>query len=322
MTLRFVPDKIHLFIMEEHHEAFFIWNYGYFHGLINPRGNTLLHVDAHDDMCAGGLPLYLNGLEENLSEISDFTYRNLGIANFIVPAVYQGIFNRVYWMKSHNSYKGKVKNMYVSSYNSEGRFFKKGEVNDLFNIKLQQLNSRWGKHQFFTYQEMGVDGNFRSSHPLVLDIDLDYFCCDNSLSSVEKKIEITKDAYQQFCSNRYHWFKTMSASVFSVEEKSGHYYLYCQELQETPEVQIVPQEMIEKRINRFVEFLKQNEVYPQMIDICRSRYSGYTPAEQWEFIEKRLIDALSSLFDLQIHHINDLHANYDGFLREENTCQI
>ena len=36
-----------LYIIEEHHEAFWLWNYCIMRGTIKPSHNTLLHVDHH-----------------------------------------------------------------------------------------------------------------------------------------------------------------------------------------------------------------------------------------------------------------------------------
>ena len=47
-------SKIPVYIMEEHHEAFYYWNYFIECGLIPPKHNYLLHIDHHDDMEAGG----------------------------------------------------------------------------------------------------------------------------------------------------------------------------------------------------------------------------------------------------------------------------
>jgi len=42
-----------LYIIEEHHEAFYIWNKTTEQGFLPPFGNTLLHVDHHTDFEGG-----------------------------------------------------------------------------------------------------------------------------------------------------------------------------------------------------------------------------------------------------------------------------
>jgi len=92
----------------------------------------------------------------------------------------------------------------------------------------------------------------------------------------------------------------------TAREDSGHYYLHYHEMQVGNNTKIVSKERIDKRVNRFIDFLKQNEIEPALIDICRSRYSGYTPGEQWAYIEHRLLEGLSRLFALELLDINSL----------------
>ena len=56
-------------------------------------------------------------------------------------------------------------------------------------------------------------------------------------------------------------------------------------------------------------FLKDKQVNPQIIDIARSRFSGYTPHDQWQFIENNLIERLSALYDLDIKTVDQVYAS-------------
>lgn len=308
---------IPLFIMEEHHEAFFIWHYGYFNGFISPFGNTLLHVDSHEDMVSARLTYSVDELADDLTQIYAYGYQELGIASFIIPAIYKGIINNYTFLSRYDDYSGKKTNRYVTSYKAEGKFFKTCEFNHLLRLQLQSIENQWGKYQFYTYQEIGLSSKFTTSQPLILDIDLDYFSCDNSLSSVEKKIEITKEAYLDFINNKYHPFRIMPAAALTAKKEDNCYYIYYSEWQEIPNLKKVSFEIIDKRINRFINFLKENRLKPGLIDICRSRLSGYTPNDQWKYIEKRLIEGLSQLYNLKITHISEFDKLYGG--RDENT---
>ena len=303
-----------LFIIEEHNEAYFIWNYGYFKEFINPVGNTLLHVDSHHDLVVSCLNSSVDELEDDLNKIYAYAYEELGIANFIIPAIYRGIINNYTFLCKYNPYNGKRINKYVASYREEGKFFKTGEVTDLLRLELQSqaLEKKWGKYQFFSYQEIGLGSKFTTKQPLILDIDLYLFSCDNSLSSAETKIEITEEAYHEFKNNKYHPFKVMPVAALSVKEEGGRYYLQYTEWQEVPGLKKVSLDVIDKRINKFLAFLKQNNIQPNLIDICRSRFSGYTPVEQWEYIENNLIAGLSQLYDLEISHIKEFEKIYGG----------
>lgn len=295
-----------LFIIEEHHEAFFIWSYGYFNGFIRPFGNTLLHVDSHQDMETTRLNASVDELADDLTAIYNFGYQELGIASFIIPAIYRGIINNYTHLCRYDAYCGKKLHQFVASWQSQGKYFEIGEVKPLLRRRLESEEQQWGKYQFFSYQEIGLASQFTTSQPLILDIDLDYFSCDNSLSSVQTKIEITEEAYRDFISNKYHPLRIMPVAAFSVSKEGERYYLYYTERQEEKDLKKVPPDMIHKRINNFINFLTKNNLQPGLITLCRSRFSGYTPADQWKYIEDNLLAGLANIYNLNITHINQL----------------
>lgn len=295
-----------LFIIEEHHEAFFVWNYGYFNGFIRPFGNTLLHVDSHQDMEATRLNVSVDELADDLPAIYNFGYQELGIASFIIPAIYRGIINNYTHLCRYDAYCGKKLHQFVASWQSQGKYFEIGEVKPLLRRRLESEEQQWGKYQFFSYQEIGLASQFATSQPLILDIDLDYFSCDNSLSSAQTKIEITEEAFRDFISNKYHPLRIMPVAAFSVSKEGERYYLHYTERQEEKDLKKVPQDMIHKRINSFINFLTKNNLQPGLINLCRSRFSGYTPADQWKYIEDNLLAGLANIYNLNITHINQL----------------
>lgn len=301
-----IENSIPLFIIEEHHEAYFIWNYGYFNRFIYPVGNTLLHIDSHDDMVIARLDKSIDELEDDLDKIYDFVYEQLGIASFIIPALYRGIINNYTHLCRYDAVSGKKTNHYVASYQSAGTFFRTGKIDPFFRLQLESTDDTWGKYQFYTHQEIGLASKFSTGQSLILDIDLDYFSCDNSLSSVEKKIEITPKAFEDFRNNKYHPFRILPAAGVSVSCDSDGYYMHYREWQEIPNLKKATSELIDKRITRLIDFLSNNNLKPRLIDICRSRYSGYTPVDQWEYIENRLLDALGQIYYLDIKHINEI----------------
>lgn len=304
--------NVPLFIIEEHHEAFFIWYYACFQGLINPFGNTLLHVDSHDDMLITLLNSSIDDMKDDLVSIYEYVYREFGIASFIIPAIYKGLINNYTFLNRYDAYAGKKTNRYIASYKSQGKFFKTGEINPLLRLQLESEENCWGKYQFYTYQEIGLGSKFTTRQPVILDIDLDYFSCDNSLSSVDKKIEITEKAYLDFRKDKYHPFKIMPVAALSVSKEDDCYYLHYHEWQEVPNLKKVSYKLIDKRIDRFVDFLKQNKIKPRLIDICRSRFSGYTPDEQWEYIEGKLMEGLKQLYSLKVTHIGEFNELDNG----------
>jgi len=89
---------IETIIHEEHHEAFLLWNQAISNGLIGKKANTLIHVDSHDDFLCPLTEQDINQLSEDLDEIENYTYWQLGIANFIAPAIYKRIFDELVWI--------------------------------------------------------------------------------------------------------------------------------------------------------------------------------------------------------------------------------
>ena len=87
------------YIIEEHNEAFYVWNHARQNRLIKETNNILLHVDEHADNIPPQLNLSMHDLDRDMEQLKNFTYGELNIASFIVPAFYQGIFNCIYWVR-------------------------------------------------------------------------------------------------------------------------------------------------------------------------------------------------------------------------------
>jgi len=89
-------QNIKTFIIEEHHEAFFVWNYAVLNNLLPAKGNNLFRIDEHSDMETPRFNLSIHELNGDLTLLENFTYNELNIGNFILPIIYQELFNKVY----------------------------------------------------------------------------------------------------------------------------------------------------------------------------------------------------------------------------------
>lgn len=298
--------KVPLFIFEEHHEAFFVWNYSVMNNLIKNFNNTLLHVDEHSDMAVPKFNYSIKSIQDKLQNIYEFTYNELSIANFIVPTIYQGMFSHLYWLyQSTNEGKGSKKPILVYSHQGEGR------------VLMIDINCDVGTLAFFNsdfknalFKSIKTHDEFPESKSVVLDIDLDYFSCNPHYYHYKGKLEVTKEQYDSFNIDKHHFLRFSLGSGINSKIEDGKYYLLFNSLH--PEVipgkLKVSEEEIVRRIDIFIDFLIKNNVEPQLIDICRSRLSGFTPEDQWEFIEEKLIEKLSTLYELQINHIREIFA--------------
>jgi len=285
-----------VFLMDEHNDAFYSWNLFCECGYIPKENNYLLHIDHHDDKESGAYDADLTHMPRTAAEALSFTDRCLGIADFIVPAIFQGLFSTLHTLK----------NVVPQSITDEQQCIKLISTNRLICLKYIPFIHAEAKkngdknYKFFLYRTGGMKsaGELNNADSLVLDIDLDYFCWDDSLKSVpEKRIEITRQAYEEYCSDRNHPFRLFPRKLVFAKEDNGRYFLvYRENYRREPSVS---NERIIKRIDCLLEWLDKTKVFPKAIDICRSSYSGYLPSDKAEFVEKNFLKRLGELYSLE-----------------------
>lgn len=283
---------IPVYCMEEHHEAFYYWGLAAEKGDINSKGNILFHVDHHDDLECGGYRRDFTKTFIDIEERKRFTYEELGIADFIVPAIYEGMFSKMYNMKSVMRKEFREQERYVKRIGTNALTM--GEYVPFLHGTYRKEKKE--EYQFFTYSEGSLSPT-GELHNVVLDIDLDYFCWDDSLKTVPtKQIEITSEAYEEYMKNPYHPFRILPRRLIKAREQDGHYFLIYEE----PEVyeKEVDVEKITKRIERFMLWLREVEMSPKIITICRSAKSGYLPTPYAELVEKLVKNGLEAIYEL------------------------
>ena len=290
--------KIPLYIVEEHHEAFFVWNYAILTEVIEDCNNTLLHVDEHGDMEVPRFNTSIKSIRESLQSLYTFTYDELGITRFIIPAIYQGIFNELCWLHPRIAKSSQKRILHVCSHNQQGKALQtSGNIHHVGVLNPDRKS--------LSFQLKTVHDECPPTQPTVLDIDLDYFSCNDNLNS--SQIEVTKNEYDSFTQNKYHILRLMPKKRVEAKIEDGKYYLCLNSFpDELPSILKVSKSEILKRIDMFIDFIRNNKIEPQLIDVCRSRFSGFTPEDQWAFIEEKLIERLGALFNLEIFHISDI----------------
>ena len=299
--------KMKVFILEEHHESFIVWFYAMLKKMIPASQNTLIHIDQHADL---ELPILKQPYPEHFASVKDvydFTHRNLGIDDFIVAAIFGKIFNHVIWI-NHDPFKKVSDDFVIFSINSKGRFFALKKATE---HTLNKPDAR-----SFHYQAITLSRQDIKIQQCLLNIDLDFFSCIKKPLPFAK-IETTKNEWDNIKNNPYHIIRTNTNNKIDYLVENNKYYILINHLPEKPKYGLeVNSDMIRKRIEKFGQFLEINNIIPALITVCRSRFSGYTPDNQWELIENMLMDKLKKIYgeekNLDIIKISDLD------LTEEN----
>jgi len=299
-------------VVEEHHEAFYVWQYAVQNAWTAPSGNTLLHVDSHADISSPRLRRSLGSLAD-LTDFYHFTYSELDIGNFILPAVYLGVFDRILWLKyQHSASASGSRQLAICARNEHGSEFLTAKSSE-FPDEMSPADLRR-----FEYRYVMASHEAQPAEHLVLDIDMDYFCCNDFPVLANREVEITAASYEEFHRNRYHFLRISPGAKVSAVKREGSYWLIYEDLpgrSHGPFSEI----SIQERIREFVNYLSGYSS-PELIVLCRSVHSGYLPREMHSFVETNLIAALEEQYDLDKMFIDDIvpHAVTIGMNCEKN----
>lgn len=289
--------KPKLIVVEEHHEAFYAWSWAIAEGLIPRSGNILLHVDEHADSAVPRLRKPLTNMED-LEAVRKFVYEELEISSFIWPAAYHRMFNRTAWLKRSHAWGSYWRRMTIRATDSTETQFAVDTIMDpLFRNDDPSV-------RMVEYALMTPADPFPISTPLILDIDLDYFCSNQFPNFGRRRIEITREAYRQIEQDPYHVLRIAPGMRCRRLEEDGRYYVVFHDY-DTQEETASEQEL-EARIDDFVAYLSGNGIRAGVITLCRSLHSGYLPRALGAFIEKKLLDRLAGWSAFELCHVNEL----------------
>jgi GNAT superfamily N-acetyltransferase len=294
-----IPSAVTTVLVEEHHEAFLVWNcFARGSGSQGRQRATLLHVDSHQDM---SLPRLRRPIESitSLDDLADFTYNELNIANFIWPAVYQGLFKRVLWLAPvRNRGVGGWRRISIAARGASATEF------------VTSDSSRWcaaeaPKSRTIEYAPITVEDDVELDSPTVLDIDLDYFCCNEHPQLRCPEIEITRHEYDKFRRDPYHFLRITPGGKISVAAHDGRYRLVYEDY--PARVPLAANwDDIQGRIDGFAAYLDRCRIKPMLIVAARSVRSGYLPREHAALVERAVTQVLASRYPLRIVSVDEL----------------
>lgn len=290
-------SAVPLVLVEEHHEAFFAWNKAAAEGWMPSGAVTLLHVDEHSDMSVPRLrrPMPAAG---DLAALADFTYRELDIGNFVWAAVYQGHFNRVLWLRHRHKGAGSWREMSICARNAAGLEFVTGKLE---GTEWEHAPDR----RRMEFAPIHPGDMVRTDQPVVLDVDLDYFCSNDYPDYAGRELEISAAGYRDFTENPYHFLRIAPGSRISAFERDGRHFLRFNDYPDPPGRTAAADE-IPARIAALQQQLRENGVRPALVIFCRSVESGYMPRDVIERIEDGLRAALRELWPLAERTIHEL----------------
>lgn len=305
--LKITSAPVPVFIMEEHHEAFILWHYAMDKGLMAARGSLLLHVDAHSDLEP---PVLLTPLKENLqslSSIAGFTYSELGVDSFILPALHRGIFDSYCWIYQPMGGLASsiILSKYVRTYRDRGIVYVSGPAEQPTGSSSGERSSCFCLMTAPLKDLLSDDGSAMAAdiratlsdkvREYVLDIDLDYFSLSEH-DSREQVIEITEQEHGRISKDPYHFIRLEGKC--SLEQRDGKFFLSMNRKRgiPIPSAAQVSQDEIDRRIDELGRYLSCLGRRPVLIHLCRSRHSGYTPIHQWRDIETRLLRMLEEQY--------------------------
>ena len=283
--------EIPVFIVEEHHEVFPIWHEAVRLGQMPRSGSLLLHVDEHSDMSLPRLRKPLPRIGSELSELKEFAYTELDIGNFIWPAVYQGIFAKVCWIRaSHKSTTWQ--SMKICAKSPDGCEFITG------SSLIHTAYEKAADQRTMEYELLTTANDFPGSESWALDIDLDYLCCNSFPDLGQRVLEISKAEYNEISSNVYHFLRISPGMKVSWEQSGGRYLLRFNYSARSVAPEYNP-DQIQTRLEALLLWASGAPTRPSLVTVCRSVHSGYTPRAEADRIQQLVVDRLEEIWPLR-----------------------
>lgn len=286
---------IRVTVVEEHHEAFFVWMEARNAGVLPAEGNALIHVDEHSDLALPHLQHSLQALPTEPRELRAFTYSQLSIGNFIFPTVYLGLFGEIYWIQ-HLAAQGERQLVHIYSDRGLGKALLMAN-----SIHRAGVFNRDRRHVW--YRKQRVSDELPSLESVVLDIDLDYFSCADT--SFVQRLEVTASEHARLVGNPYHPLRLHYGNMVRGIREDGRCFVEVAVTDGPGEVGFrVSEGVVRQRLDALADFLRRETWTPRLVTVCRSRFSGYTPEDQIDFIQSGVLQTLADRYDIQVEYVS------------------
>jgi hypothetical protein len=283
--------------INEHNEAFYYWHKAKQEKFIK-YPLDLFHIDAHSDM--GKAETFQDSLYPSSTHPGDFLkyYKNFGQnelhnGNFIIPAVLLGLVKNVYFIyPKWRNFTPRRKRCNVASVFGEGKKIKYDMMVQM-DMEAKMLK---GLPDFKNYTfSMGEIDRIPKNRKVILDIDLDYFACrDSILNHLGYELEITEDQFhrqEEFLGDRTLPFAGLE---FSFLQRDGRFFTRIAHKKSKEIVYLPSREEISAEIDTLVTTLQARQTRPAVVTIARSNISGYCPQDYTDFIETELTQRLKT----------------------------
>ena len=273
--------KCPLTIVEEHHEVLPVW-LALSEQLRsqNAPPMTLLRFDSHADMQCGCFSMDLRLLPTLKSEqITQIVLDEFHFDDFVLPAVYLGIFDRILWQRPAEIFgnTGFSEQKYVRSWQREGKCMIFGNGH---SSEPESQHFMWEAASSLPSQ-LNID---------VLDIEYDYFYCTHS-PCIAQRLEISEAEYCRYEQNAYHFARLHFRTV--AEEHDGRFELvfYPYNVSFPHPLELEDASLVAS-VHRFCDTILNTEMQPKLLTFCRAVHSGYCPQRQADIIEEILLSRL------------------------------
>lgn len=287
-----------IFVVEEHHEALIPWLTAA-PAFQAPRAMTLIHVDAHADM---DLPVSCRAIEaaKTPADLIRLAYSELDIQTFIAAAVWRGACTRVIWIRP---WPGS---------SAEGQTWLWEDQGGNGHLCMGRQPPPGSGHRSFAYRWTSLEHPLplAPDQPVVLDIDLDFFA--GGQRPTAGQIELSREEYDRIRTTPRHFLRCHFGGRLRTMECQGRYYCVLTPLDGAQRrgTRQVSNAEAAKTIGLLEQRLLAAAVNPELVTVCRSRGSGFCPADQWQFLEQQTLAMLERLYGpLDLAHIDALVAH-------------